>query len=120
MQEPGTAHPQEKIAVLDFGGQYAHLIASRIRRLGAYTEIEFPDEFDASRASRYHGIVLSGGPESVYEPGAPSIDPEVLQVGVPVLGICYGHHLMMHSLGGKVSASGSREYGAAKIRWRAG
>ncbi len=117
MQEPGTAHPQEKIAVLDFGGQYAHLIASRIRRLGAYTEIEFPDEFDASRASRYHGIVLSGGPESVYEPGAPSIDPEVLQVGVPVLGICYGHHLMMHSLGGKVSASGSREYGAAKIRW---
>ncbi|MCB1170639.1 MAG: glutamine-hydrolyzing GMP synthase, partial [Leptospiraceae bacterium] len=117
MQEPGTAHPQEKIAVLDFGGQYAHLIASRIRRLGAYTEIEFPDDFDRERASHYHGIVLSGGPESVYEPGAPTLDPEIFHAGLPVLGICYGHHLMMHSLGGKVRASGSREYGAARIHW---
>ncbi len=117
MQEPGTAHPQEKIAVLDFGGQYAHLIASRIRRLGAYTEIEFPEDFDGKRASGYHGIVLSGGPESVYEPGAPAIHKEILESGAPVLGICYGHHLMMHSLGGKVIASGSREYGAARIHW---
>ncbi|HBS03613.1 MAG TPA: glutamine-hydrolyzing GMP synthase [Leptospiraceae bacterium] len=117
MQEPGTAHPQEKIAVLDFGGQYAHLIASRIRRLGAYTEIEFPDDFDGRKAAGYHGIVLSGGPESVYEPGAPSIDDSILAAGVPVLGICYGHHLMMHSLGGKVIASGTREYGAARIHW---
>ncbi|MEQ8353111.1 MAG: glutamine-hydrolyzing GMP synthase [Leptospiraceae bacterium] len=117
MKEPGTAHPQEKIAVLDFGGQYAHLIASRIRRMGAYTEIEFPDQFDAARAASYHGIILSGGPESVYEPGAPSIDSEILAIGVPVLGICYGHHLMMHSLGGTVVSSGSREYGAARIHW---
>lgn len=118
MQEPGTAHPQEKIAVLDFGGQYAHLIASRIRRLGAYTEIEFPDEFDEKKATSYHGIVLSGGPESVYESGAPSMDPGILELQIPVLGICYGHHLMMHCLGGKVIASGAREYGAARIQWK--
>ena len=117
MQEIGTAHPAEKIAVLDFGGQYAHLIASRIRRLGAYTEIEFPDSFDRAKASRYRGVILSGGPESVYEAGAPSMDPAILDAGIPVLGICYGHHLMMHTLGGKVQASGSREYGSARIQW---
>lgn len=104
----------DKIAVLDFGGQYAHLIANKIRRLGVYTEI-----FDANIAPVklrfYKGIILSGGPNSVYEKGAPKCDPEIFNLNVPVLGICYGHQLLVQTLGGKVKPGGVKEYGHANI-----
>lgn len=105
----------KKIAILDFGGQYAHLIASRIRRLGTYSEIVHPDEFGAVQAKEYAGIIYSGGPSSVYDEGAPVSDPEILNQGVPVLGICYGHQLMMKQAGGVVHRSRSREYGPAYL-----
>src|SRR3989338_2687343 len=91
----------DTIAVIDFGGQYAHLIATRIRRLGVYTEI-LDSETPLEKLKAYAGIILSGGPSSVYEEGAPTIDPRVFELGRPVLGICYGHQLMTQLLGGKV------------------
>ncbi len=106
---------KKTIAVLDFGGQYAHLIASRVRRLGSYTEIVFPEDLTAAEAVQYAGIIYSGGPSSVYEENAPVSRPEILNAGVPVLGICYGHQLMMHQLGGQVEQSKSREYGPAYL-----
>jgi GMP synthase (glutamine-hydrolysing) len=103
-----------KIAVVDMGGQYAHLIASRVRRLGAYTEILSNDE-NVSVFKKFSGIILSGGPESVYEPSSPSIDKRLLDLNIPILGICYGHQLLMKLLGGKVEPSSNREYGMAFI-----
>lgn len=103
------------IAVLDFGGQYAHLIADRIRRLRVYAEI-FPSDASPRRLQDVEGIVLSGGPASVYDPGAPPFDEEVLELGVPVLGICYGHQLMAYVLGGEVRPGGTREYGIARLQ----
>lgn len=106
----------DKIAVLDFGGQYAHLIANRIRRLGVYSEI-FEPEVNIETLKRFKGIILSGGPMSVYKEG-PTTDPAVFELGVPVLGICYGHQLMQHLLGGKVESgdAGETEYGLADVR----
>jgi GMP synthase (glutamine-hydrolysing) len=105
----------DKIAVIDFGGQYAHLIANRIRRLGVYSEIALPDASpDAMRG--YRGIILSGSPHSVLEPGSPSIDPAILSLGIPILGLCYGHQLIAQALGGKVAKGSVREYGRADIR----
>lgn len=105
---------QKKIAVVDFGGQYAHLIASRIRRLGAYTEI-LSNEEPLSNYKKYSGIILSGGPESVYEPDSPTITSQIFELGIPVLGICYGHQLIMKLLGGVVERSGTGEYGPASL-----
>ncbi|TGK35439.1 glutamine-hydrolyzing GMP synthase [Leptospira gomenensis] len=105
----------KKIAVVDFGGQYAHLIASRIRRLGAYTEI-LSNEEPITKYKKYSGIILSGGPESVYETDSPSIDTEIFDLGIPVLGICYGHQLIIKLLGGDVKRSGTGEYGPASLR----
>ncbi|ABZ94074.1 GMP synthase (glutamine-hydrolyzing) [Leptospira biflexa serovar Patoc strain 'Patoc 1 (Ames)'] len=102
----------KKIAVVDFGGQYAHLIASRIRRLGAYTEI-LSNEEPLSRYESYAGIILSGGPSSVYETGAPLLPAGFFDTSVPVLGICYGHQLMMKTLGGEVVSASTKEYGPA-------
>lgn len=102
----------KKIAVVDFGGQYAHLIASRIRRLGAYTEI-LSNEEPLSVYKSYAGIILSGGPSSVYETGAPQLPEGFFEVSVPVLGICYGHQLMMRTLGGEVVSAHTKEYGPA-------
>ncbi len=102
------------IVVLDFGGQYAHLIANRIRRLGVYAEI-LPPDVPPVRLRDVKGIVLSGGPASVYDPDAPPFREEVLELGVPVLGICYGHQLMAHVLGGEVRPGGTREYGLARL-----
>ena len=104
----------KKIAVVDFGGQYSHLIASRIRRLGAYTEILSNDEpLDTYR--KYAGIVLSGGPSSVYEKNSPHITEDIFQLGIPILGICYGHQLTTKLLGGIVEPSDHSEYGPAWI-----
>ncbi len=103
---------QEKILILDFGSQYTQLIARRIRELHVYCEIHpYIMSLEAIKAFAPRGIVLSGGPRSVYEPDAPLVGLEVLELGVPVLGICYGLQLMNHLLGGKVSPAAAREYG---------
>lgn len=104
----------EKIAVLDFGGQYAHLIANRVRRLGVYSEIRDSDT-PAKELRSYKGIILSGGPMSVYAPEAPHCDPKIFELGVPVFGICYGHQLIQHLLGGQVVSGGTKEYGFADV-----
>lgn len=104
----------EKVVVLDFGGQYAHLIANRIRRLGVYSEIREP-ETPASELKKYKGIILSGGPQSVYDKEAPQCDKAIFDLGLPVLGICYGHQLMQHLLGGKVSPGKTKEYGLSTL-----
>lgn len=107
---------QDRILVLDFGSQYTQLIARRVRESKVYSEI-FP--FNASmekiRSFRPRGIILSGGPASVYDAGAPSPDPEIFNLGVPVLGICYGMQLLAHLLGGEVSKAAKREYGRAEF-----
>ncbi len=103
---------QEKILILDFGSQYTQLIARRVRELKVYCEIH-PHLMPLEQIRQFapQGIILSGGPRSVYEPDAPSLDPEVLELGVPVLGICYGIQLLSHLLGGRVVPAQSREYG---------
>ena len=111
-----AAGEHETVLVLDFGGQYTQLIARRIRELRVYCEIHpFDLDADRIRARQPIGIVLSGGPDSVYERNAPQADPEVLRLGVPVLGICYGMQWMAQVLGGRVAASGQREYGRTQI-----
>lgn len=107
----------ETIVILDFGSQYTQLIARRIREIGVYCEIHpFNTPIEVIRSKKPRGIILSGGPDSVYEAGAPHCDRAVLETGAPVLGICYGLQLMSFFLGGKVEASNSREYGAAILK----
>lgn len=107
----------EVVVILDFGAQYTQLIARRVRELGVYCEIHpFHTSTDTLRALNPKGIILSGGPSSVYEDGAPHCSPEVLEMGVPVLGICYGLQLLSYFLGGKVESSARREYGGAQVR----
>lgn len=105
----------DTIAVLDFGGQYAHLIANRVRRLGVYTEIYSP-ETPWSTLKGVKGIIFSGGPSSVYAKDAPAFNSEILQkADVPILGICYGHQLIAHELGGKVEPGVVKEYGISSL-----
>jgi GMP synthase (glutamine-hydrolysing) len=104
----------DNIAILDFGGQYTHLIANRIRRLGVYSEIVQSD-ISASQCKRFKGIIFSGSPHSVLDAQKPGFDPNVLHLGIPVLGLCYGHQLMAQCLGGQVVAGKYREYGIAQI-----
>ncbi len=112
-----TINPtDELIVVLDFGAQYAQLIARRVRECHVYCEIlPFDTPLGEIQARRPKGIILSGGPSSVYEPGAPDVEEEVYQLGTPVFGICYGHQLMARALGGKVVPSEKREFGKAEI-----
>ena len=106
----------EKIAVLDFGGQYAHLIASRLRGLGAFSEIVSPAALTPARArAEFRGLIYSGGPSSVYEQDAPSADAGLLGAGVPVLAICYGHQLIMRQLGAEVEGGSGGEFGPANL-----
>ena len=102
---------------MDFGAQYAQLIARRVREAGVYSEI-VPHGVTAAEvaARKPAGIVLSGGPSSVYEEGAPALDPGILELGVPVLGICYGFQVMAQQLGGTVAHTGRREYGSTAVR----
>jgi GMP synthase (glutamine-hydrolysing) len=102
----------DRIAVLDFGGQYAHLIANRIRRLGVYSEI-VSNDINASDASKYKGIILSGSPHSTLNENSPVFDKALLDIGVPVLGLCYGHQLIAKTLGGTILKGKMREYGKA-------
>lgn len=107
----------ETVIILDFGAQYSQLIARRIRELGVYSELlPYHASLESIRRLRPSGIVLSGGPSSVYEEGAPHCDRGVLNLGVPILGICYGFQLLSHFLGGRVEPSSRREYGAARVR----
>lgn len=105
----------DTIAIIDFGSQYAHLIANRVRRLGVFSEILLPENARPNLLGRYKGIILSGGPQSVYAKHAPTIDRGIFELGIPVLGLCYGHQLMAHLLGGKVEACNKKEYGLAKL-----
>ncbi len=104
----------DQIAVLDFGGQYAHLIANRIRRLGVYSEIH-DAETPAEELKKYKGIIFSGGPQSVYDYNSPQCDRKILDLGIPILGICYGHQLLVHMLGTKVVSGNVKEFGAATL-----
>ncbi len=103
-----------QITVLDAGGQYCHLIARKIRDLGVYAEVK-PSETPASELTGRKGFVISGGPDSVYEPGSPRIDPDILSTDGAVLGICYGQQLMTHVLGGGVQKGEKGEYGFARF-----
>jgi GMP synthase (glutamine-hydrolysing) len=106
----------QTIIVLDFGSQYTQLIARRLRELSVYSEIWAPDTpAEKIRARRPVGIILSGGPKSVSDPGAPKCDPALFDLGSPVLGICYGMQLMADSLGGRVEPAAQREFGHAAV-----
>ncbi|HJZ71389.1 MAG TPA: glutamine-hydrolyzing GMP synthase [Vicinamibacterales bacterium] len=106
----------QTIIVLDFGSQYTQLIARRLRELSVYSEVWAPDTpVDRIRARNPAGIILSGGPKSVADAGAPTCDPGLYDVGKPVLGICYGMQLMAHALGGRVEPAPQREYGHATV-----
>jgi GMP synthase (glutamine-hydrolysing) len=106
----------QTVLVVDFGAQYAQLIARRVRECHVYSEI-VPHDMPVSdlAARRPAGIILSGGPKSVYEPGAPGVDPALFEMGVPVLGICYGQQVMARSLGGEVAHSGISEFGKTDL-----
>jgi GMP synthase (glutamine-hydrolysing) len=103
-----------KITILDFGGQYAHLIAKRIRHLGVYADISHPD-VSLEELGRPGGIILSGGPSSVYAENAPPFNNEILDSGIPILGLCYGMQLIAYVLGGDVHRLARREYGRAEM-----
>ena len=108
---------QERIVILDFGSQYSQLIARRVRELQVYCEL-LPWDTPAGQVQELlpAGFILSGGPFSVYEEGAPLLPEYVLKAGVPVLGLCYGMQLLTLNLGGQVGAAGQREYGPAQVR----
>src|SRR5262249_11120013 len=106
----------ETVIILDFGGQYTQLEARRVRELGVYSEIlPYNASIEEIRKKRPGAIILSGGPSSVYEKGAPHCDRRVLDLGVPVLGICYGFQLIALYEGGEVTPSNRREYGHAEV-----
>src|SRR5919197_1599739 len=126
MRQPRIARPETgaetgsparaTIAILDFGSQYTQLIARRVRDARVYCEILPHDvTLDQLKARNVIGVILSGGPASVYEPGAPDVDREIVAGELPVLGICYGMQLMARVLGGDVVGEGKREYGPAMI-----
>lgn len=106
-----------KLAVLNFGGQYAHLITARIRSLGAYCEILSPEELSPYKAKKnYAGLIFSGGPRSVYSAGAPQCDPGLQHLDMPLLGICYGHQLLVQQRGGQIKPAQNPEYGPALLK----
>jgi GMP synthase (glutamine-hydrolysing) len=108
----------ERVLVIDFGGQYTHLIARRCRELGVYSEIVSNDvaAADIEAMGDVKGIILSGGPRSVYQENAPMMDQGILKLGIPILGICYGHQLIAKLMGGQVERSEKAEYGRVSIK----
>src|SRR5215472_5855613 len=107
---------RDLVLILDFGAQYSQLIARRIREQHVYSEIHpYTIGLDRIRALNPRAIVLSGGPSSVYDEGAPTVNKGLFELGVPVLGICYGLQLIAHLLGGKVEKASAREYGHARV-----
>ena len=107
----------DTVLVLDFGAQYSQLIARRVRECRVYSElIPYDTPVDEIAARKPKGLILSGGPASVYAEGAPAIDTAVFELGIPVLGICYGMQIMAHSLGGTVTRTGKSEFGKTKLK----
>jgi len=107
--------------VLDLGGQYAQLIARRVRECRVYSELVGHEvTAEQIRARNPHAVVLSGGPASVYADGAPRVDPAIFELGVPTLGICYGMQLMALELGGAVDRTGVSEFGKTDVRTEIG
>src|SRR5437899_3423439 len=118
MAAPST---HSKIFLLDFGSQYTQVIARRVRECQVYSEmIRFDTPAPEIAALKPNGLILSGGPASVYDKGAPQIDPKIFSLGIPVLGICYGLMLMAHHLGGQVVFTGRREDGAGMVHIKNG
>ena len=116
MNPPSLEAPHQTLLILDFGSQFTQLIARRVRENRVYCEVHpFDLDVEEIRRRRPLGIILSGGPQSVYEEGAPTAAPALFALGVPVLGICYGMQVMAHELGGGVEGSSRREYGRAEI-----
>jgi len=104
------------VLVVDFGAQYAQLIARRVREASVYSEIVHHSVTAAEIAAKEPtAIILSGGPSSVYEDGSPSLDPKILELGIPILGICYGFQVLAHHLGGRVDKTGKKEYGGTDL-----
>lgn len=103
------------VVILDFGGQYAHLIGRRVRECGVFSEI-MPPETSANALKDAAGIIFSGGPQSVYDKGAPQGDPQIFDLGIPILGICYGLQWMIHALGGEVKQGRVKEYGKTSVK----
>ena len=107
---------QEKVIVIDFGGQYNQLVARRVRECNVYCEIySYKTPLEQIKAMNPKGIILTGGPNSCYEEGSPTCTKELFELGVPVLGLCYGAQLMQHVLGGKVEKAPVREYGKTEV-----
>ena len=104
------------IIVIDFGSQFNQLIARRVRENGVYCQVE-PADIPLEKIKELNpvGIILSGGPCSIYESDSPSMDKSIFDLGIPVLGICYGMHFMVHALGGKIQRADKREYGFAEL-----
>src|SRR5256714_4909882 len=106
----------DEVVVLDFGGQYSQLIARRVRECGVFSEL-LPHHVGVEevRRRRPRGLILSGGPASVYADGAPKLDQRLLDLGIPVLGICYGMQLIAHDLGGRVEGAEVGEFGRSEL-----
>ena len=106
----------ELVIVLDFGGQYNQLVARRVRECNVYCEIySYKIDIEKIKAMNPKGIILTGGPNSCYEPDSPTYSEELFKLGIPVLGLCYGAQLMSHVLGGKVEKADVREYGKTEV-----
>src|SRR6201995_4128663 len=106
----------DEVVVLDYGGQYSQLIARRVRECGVFSELR-PHHVGAEEVRRRapRGLILSGGPASVYAPGAPRLDPALLELGIPVLGICYGMQALVLTLGGRVEGAEVGEFGRSQL-----
>src|SRR5512144_2098057 len=106
----------DEVVVLDYGGQYSQLLARRVRELGVFSE-PLPHHVGADevRKRKPKGLILSGGPASVYAPGAPRLDPALLELGIPVLGICYGMQALVLTLGGRVEGAEVGEFGRSRL-----
>ena len=112
----GTQVDRELVIVLDFGGQYNQLVARRVRECNVYCEIySYKTDIEKIKAMNPKGIILTGGPNSCYEADSPTYAKELFEMGIPVLGLCYGAQLMMHILGGKVERADVREYGKTEV-----
>ncbi|MDD4722883.1 MAG: glutamine-hydrolyzing GMP synthase, partial [Acidaminococcaceae bacterium] len=106
----------ELVLVIDFGGQYSQLIARRVRECGVYCEIiPYTYTLEKIKAKNPQAIIFSGGPNSVYAENTPKVDAEIFNMGLPILGICYGHQFMAQTLGGKVASAGVSEYGKTSV-----
>jgi GMP synthase (glutamine-hydrolysing) len=107
---------KELVIVIDFGGQYNQLVARRVRECNVYCEIySYKTDIEKIKAMNPKGIILTGGPNSCYEADSPTYKKELFELGIPVLGLCYGAQLMMHVLGGKVESAPVREYGKTEV-----